>query len=291
MTILSDGGIIQAIASGAIEIDPYNPQEQIQPASYDVRASGQFRVFRNDGSTHIDPRQEQPTLTVPVEQVGDKPFVLHPGEFVLGSTVEKFRLGHNIVGRLEGKSSLGRLGLVIHSTAGFIDPGFDGTITLELSNAATLPICLWANMPIGQVSFQLLDKPCEVPYGDPRRKSKYQHQDTPTASKMHQNFEHVDGYPDTVKEAIFGVPQLHEAITVGPYMTPEEIAAERAAMGKPNILPPTPRANDHAEHPSYPSLESGRPIAHELRPFTEPPEVCICIDGSTDINCKVHGLA
>lgn len=236
--IISDGTLRALIDRGKIGVDPFDP-EAIQPASLDVRASGLFRVFRNDGSTHIDPREKQPDLTEAAQQEGDRPFVLHPGEFVLGSTVEFFRLPDDIVGRLEGKSSLGRLGLVIHSTAGFIDPGFEGTITLELSNAATLPICLWADMPIGQVSFQFLDLPCEIPYGDPRRKSKYQGQYKPTASKMHENWltnhpddpaapevvraiqrergemgsprvlpppQHVDGFPDTVEEAIFGVP-------------------------------------------------------------------------------------
>lgn len=253
--IISDGTLRLFVQRDVIGIDPFD-DEAIQPASYDVRASGLFRVFRNDGSTHIDPRIDQPTLTVPVEQIGDKPFVLHPGEFVLGSTIESFRLPRHIVGRLEGKSSLGRLGLVIHSTAGFIDPGFDGTITLELSNAATLPICLWANMPIGQVSFQFLDEPCEVPYGDPRRKSKYQGQIEPTASKMHENFSHHT----TMKEFI---------------------DREREELGKPNILPPATNVDDRP---------LGRPIPHELRPFTEPPEVCICIDGVTDILCAIHGM-
>lgn len=236
--IISDGSLRRLVREGMIGIHPFD-EDAVQPASYDVRASGMFRVFRNDGSTHIDPREDQPTLTVPVEQIGNKPFVLHPGEFVLGSTVESFGLPNHIVGRLEGKSSLGRLGLVIHSTAGFIDPGFIGTITLELSNAATLPICLWANMPIGQVSFQYLDQPCEVPYGDPRRKSKYQHQVTPTASKMHQNWETESATEEDPAGALVEVPFApHETITIGPEMTMEEIAIERAKMGGPKILPP-----------------------------------------------------
>lgn len=188
MSVLSDGTLRRLVEAGHLGIDPFDAT-QVQPASIDVHASGRFRVFRNNGSTHIDPREEQPDLTEETTQEGPLPFVLHPGEFVLGSTIERFRLPNNIVGRLEGKSSLGRLGLVIHSTAGFIDPGFDGTITLELSNAATLPICLWAAMPIGQISFQYLDQTCEVPYGDPKRNSKYQGQVDPTASQMHRNWE------------------------------------------------------------------------------------------------------
>lgn len=228
--IISDGTLRLCVQRDVIGIDPFD-DEAIQPASYDVRASGLFRVFRNDGSTHIDPRIDQPTLTVPVEQIGDKPFVLHPGEFVLGSTVESFRLPNHIVGRLEGKSSLGRLGLVIHSTAGFIDPGFNGTITLELSNAATLPICLWANMPIGQVSFQLLDEPCDVPYGDPRRKSKYQGQIDPTASKMHENFVDRSHYKEmspqelNVPNILPLPPGVSQEIAPGIHVaTPERVA-------------------------------------------------------------------
>lgn len=190
MSIISDGTLRHLVNMGQLGIDPY-VDGMVQPASIDVTASGIFRVFKNNGSTHIDPRFEQADLTEETRQEGEVPFVLHPGEFVLGSTVERFTLPNDIVGRLEGKSSLGRLGLVIHSTAGFIDPGFDGTITLELSSAATLPICLWAGMPIGQVSFQFLDRPCQVPYGDSRRRSKYQGQVSPTASKMHENWDKV----------------------------------------------------------------------------------------------------
>lgn len=197
MSILSDGTLHKLIGDGQLGISPFLP-ESVQPASIDVHASGLFRVFRNDGTTHIDPRFEQPELTEETRQEGEIPFVLHPGEFVLGSTVECFTLPNNIVGRLEGRSSLGRLGLAVHSTAGYVDPGFDGTITLELSNAATLPICLWAGMPIGQVSFQFLDQPCQMPYGDPRRRSKYQGQVNPTASKMHENWDKVEEAPTHV---------------------------------------------------------------------------------------------
>lgn len=187
MSVISDGTLRNLVEENQIGISPFDPS-QIQPASIDVHASGQFRVFRNNGATHIDPRQHQPELTEETTQEGDRPFVLHPGEFVLGSTIESFRLPDHVVGRLEGKSSLGRLGLVIHSTAGFIDPGFNGTITLELSNANSVPICLWTAMPIGQVSFQFLDEACELPYGHPQRNSKYQGQVNPTASEMHRNW-------------------------------------------------------------------------------------------------------
>lgn len=188
MSIISDGTLKQLIHRGELGIEPFSAK-MIQPASIDVCASGHFRVFRNDGITHIDPRLEQPSLTEETIQDGDEPFVLHPGEFVLGSTVERFRLPHHIVGRLEGKSSLGRIGLVVHSTAGYIDPGFDGTITLELSNLANIPIALWANMPIGQISFHFLDQPAERPYGSEGLNSKYQGQVKPTPSRMHENFD------------------------------------------------------------------------------------------------------
>lgn len=187
MSIVSDGTLLRLVASGQIGIDPF-VESMVQPASIDVTASGLFRVFRNDGTTHIDPRYEQADLTEETRQEGEIPFVLHPGEFVLGSTVERFTLPDNIVGRLEGKSSLGRLGLVVHSTAGYVDPGFEGTITLELSNSSTLPLCLWAGMAIGQMSFQFLDKPAEKPYGHPDRNSKYQGQSGPEPSRMHRNF-------------------------------------------------------------------------------------------------------
>lgn len=186
--IVSDGTLARLIASGEIGVDPYDPG-MIQPASIDVKASGRFRVFRNDNTTHIDPRLEQPNLTEETVVEGDEPFVLHPGEFVLGSTVERFTLPTHVVGRLEGKSSLGRIGLVVHSTAGYIDPGFEGTITLELSNLANIPIVLYADMPIGQISFHLLDHPADKPYGSPGLGSKYQGQVKPTPSRMHENFD------------------------------------------------------------------------------------------------------
>ena len=183
--ILSDGTIREAIAAGRIGIDPLL-DDGIQPSSVDVRLGGAFRVFANHRYPYIDVRQDQPELTELVE-AGEEPFVLHPGEFVLGSTLERITLPSDIVARLEGKSSLARLGLVIHSTAGFIDAGFDGDVTLELSNVATLPILLYPGMKVAQFAFFALDKPAERPYGSGATGSKYQGQAGPTASRYHLN--------------------------------------------------------------------------------------------------------
>jgi dCTP deaminase len=170
--IFSDRSIREAISAGVIEIDPYDPSH-VQPSSVDLRVGPGFRVFVNHRYSRIDPRSPQPDLTQLVEVDGEDPFMLHPGE---------------VVARLEGKSSLGRLGLLIHSTAGFIDPGFQGHITLELSNVATLPIAIYPGMLIGQISFYQLTTPAEVPYGSPQLGSKYQGQTGPTASRSHQDF-------------------------------------------------------------------------------------------------------
>ncbi len=183
--ILSDGTIREALASGRIGVDPI-ADDAIQPSSVDVRLAGAFRVFANHRYPYIDVRQDQPELTDLVE-VDDEPFVLHPGEFALGSTFERITLPPDVVARLEGKSSLARLGLVIHSTAGFIDAGFDGEVTLELSNVATLPILLYAGMKIAQFAFFSLDRPAERPYGSSATGSKYQGQRGPTASRYHLN--------------------------------------------------------------------------------------------------------
>ncbi len=183
--ILSDGTIREALAAGRIGIDPL-ADDAIQPSSIDVRLGHQFRVFANHRYPYIDVREQQPDLTELVE-AGDHPFILHPGEFVLGSTLERITLPADIVARLEGKSSLARLGLVIHSTAGFIDAGFDGDVTLELSNVATLPILLYPGMKIAQFAFFALDKPAENPYGKGASGSKYQGQAGPTASRYHLN--------------------------------------------------------------------------------------------------------
>ena len=190
--LLSDRDIKAAIAEGQLGIDPYDAA-LVQPSSIDVRLDRYFRVFNNARYTHIDPARQQDDLTTLVEPDGEEPFVLHPGEFVLGQTLERVKLPDDLVARLEGKSSLGRLGLVIHSTAGFVDPGFEGNLTLELSNLATLPITLYHGMPIGQISFMRMDGPVENPYGGRETGSKYQGQDEPTASRYYLNFDRSPG--------------------------------------------------------------------------------------------------
>jgi dCTP deaminase len=186
--ILSDRDIRAEIASGRIVIDPYTP-DAVQPSSVDLHIDRRFRVFRNTRYAFIDVRVDQPDLTELVEIIDDEPFILHPGEFVLGSTLERVALPDDLVARLEGKSSLGRLGLLIHSTAGYVDPGWDGNLTLELSNVANLPITLYHGMKIGQISFQRLTSPVEIGYGDERIGSKYRGQRDPTASLYHRDFE------------------------------------------------------------------------------------------------------
>jgi dCTP deaminase len=185
--LLSDTDLHKAIASGRLGISPFD-EAMLQPASIDVRLDRQFRVFENHRYAHIDPSREQPELTRLVEPEGDEPFVLHPGEFVLASTYEAVRLADDLAARLEGKSSLGRLGLVTHSTAGFIDPGFEGHVTLELSNVATLPLLLWPGMKIGQLAVFEMTGPSEYPYGSEERGSRYQGQRGPTASRSWQGF-------------------------------------------------------------------------------------------------------
>ena len=164
----------------------------VQPSSVDVRLDRFFRLFDNHKYQHIDPSLDQPDLTRLVEVDASEPFVLHPGEFVLGATYEVVTLPDDIAARLEGKSSLGRLGLLTHSTAGFIDPGFSGHVTLELSNVATLPITLWPGMKIGQLCFFRLSSPAEHPYGSDKYGSRYQGQRGPTASRSFQNFHRTD---------------------------------------------------------------------------------------------------
>jgi dCTP deaminase len=185
--IFSDRTIRESIDSGLIQIDPYEPSH-VQPSSVDLRVGSEFRVFVNHRYSQIDPRDPQPDLTQLIEVGPGEPFMLHPGEFVLGSTLERVKLGDEVVARLEGKSSLGRLGLLIHSTAGFIDAGWDGRITLELSNVATLPIAIHPGMKIGQISFYRMTTPADVPYGSPGLGSKYQGQTGPTASRAHRDF-------------------------------------------------------------------------------------------------------
>lgn len=189
--LLSDRDIRAEIESGRVGLDPYEPS-LIQPSSFDVRLDKYFRVFDNHKYAAIDPAVEQPELTRLVEVEPGRPFVLHPGEFVLGSTYESVTLPDDIAARLEGKSSLGRLGLLTHSTAGFIDPGFEGNVTLELSNTATLPINLWPGMKIGQLCFFRLSSPAENPYGSSVYGSRYRGQRGPTASRSFQNFYRID---------------------------------------------------------------------------------------------------
>jgi dCTP deaminase len=186
--VLSDRDIRAEITAGRIVIDPYVP-EAVQPSSIDLHLDRRFRVFKNSRYPYIDVREEQAELTELVEIAGDEPFILHPGEFVLGSTLERVALPNDVVARLDGKSSLGRLGLLIHSTAGFVDPGWDGNLTLELSNVANLPITLYDGMKIGQISFQRLSSPAEVAYGEASIGSKYRGQRDPTASLYHRDFE------------------------------------------------------------------------------------------------------
>ncbi len=187
LVIFSDRTIREALETGRIVVDPLRP-DYIQPSSIDLRVDRYFRVFENHRYPYIDPKQDQPDLTTEVSSEDDEPFILHPGEFVLGATLETVGLADDIVARLEGKSSLGRLGLLIHSTAGFIDPGFKGQVTLELSNVANLPIAIYPGMKIGQVSFYELTTPAEFPYGSSEAGSKYQGQTGPTASRIHHDF-------------------------------------------------------------------------------------------------------
>ncbi|MDO5681471.1 MAG: dCTP deaminase [Propionibacteriaceae bacterium] len=185
--LLSDRDIRARIAAGQIGLDPWTPS-MVQPSSVDVRLDRYFRVFENHRYPHIDPAEAQSELTRMVEPDSDDPFILHPGEFVLGSTLEMVTLPTDVAARLEGKSSLGRLGLLTHSTAGFIDPGFSGHVTLELSNMATLPIKLWPGMKIGQLCFFMLSSPAEEPYGSTVYGSRYQGQRGPTPSRSFLNF-------------------------------------------------------------------------------------------------------
>jgi len=186
--VLSDKTIRAEIDSGRIVIDPYD-ESLVQPSSVDVRVDNRFRVFQNSRYPYIDVRQPMEDLTELVEVEGDEPFILHPGEFVLGQTLERVTLPNDLVARLEGKSSLGRLGLLIHSTAGFVDSGFSGNLTLELSNVANLPITIYQGMPIGQMSFMRMDAPVDRPYGSEETGSKYQGQAEPTPSRFYLNFE------------------------------------------------------------------------------------------------------
>ncbi|MGB1749867.1 MAG: dCTP deaminase [Dehalococcoidia bacterium] len=186
--VLSDRSIREAIEAGTIKIEPYSDRD-VQPASVDFHLANTILVFRNSTLPYIDLRKDVPNLTEEVEITEEVPFMLHPGEFVLGSTLEKLTLPNDIVARIEGKSSLGRLGLMIHSTAGFIDPGWTGNLTLELANVSRLPITLYFGMRIGQISFQQMTTEVERPYGSKELSSRYQGQEVPTASRAHLDFD------------------------------------------------------------------------------------------------------
>lgn len=189
--LLSDRDIKAELGAGRIALEPFD-LAMVQPSSVDVRLDRFFRLFDNHKYPFIDPAEDQPELTRLVEVDSDQPFILHPGEFVLGSTFEQVSLPDDVAARLEGKSSLGRLGLLTHSTAGFIDPGFSGHVTLELSNVATLPIKLWPGMKIGQMCFFRLTSAAERPYGSSEYSSRYQGQRGPTASRSYLNFHRTD---------------------------------------------------------------------------------------------------
>ena len=188
MAVLSDRDIRAAMQAGRVRIDPYDPA-CLQPSSVDLHLDADFRVFRNNRYAFIDPRTPQPDLTELVSVEGDEPFILHPNEFVLGQTLEWVELPDDLVARLEGRSSLGRLGLLIHSTAGYVDPGWKGNLTLELSNVANLPIALYSGMKIGQISFFKMSSPVERPYGSRELGSRYQGQSSPTASLYSKDFD------------------------------------------------------------------------------------------------------
>ncbi len=185
--ILSDRSILESLAQGRIVIEPLS-DAAVQPSSVDLRLDATFRVFRNHTRQVIDVAEDQTDLTEEVKVVAGDAFILHPGEFALGATLERVAVSDDLVGRIEGKSSLGRLGLLIHTTAGFVDPGWDGYLTLELSNVANLPITLYPNMKICQISFMEMTTPAEYPYGADRLGSKYRGQRGPTPSRYHENF-------------------------------------------------------------------------------------------------------
>lgn len=189
--LLSDRDILKAHDLGHLELDPWTP-EMVQPASIDVRLDKYFRIFNDHEYTYVDPAEDQGSLTEQFEVQNGDPWILHPGEFILGSTWEYIKLDSTLAARLEGKSSLGRLGILTHSTAGFIDPGFEGHITLELSNVSTLPVKLWPGMKIGQMCFFELTSHSEFPYGAKHNGSHYQGQRGPTPSRSYVNFYKAD---------------------------------------------------------------------------------------------------
>jgi dCTP deaminase len=201
VSVLSDRDIAIALAGGRVKVEPYD-EDDLQPSSIDLHLDRSFRVFRNNRYAFIDVRAPQTDLTELLTVTDDEPFVLHPGEFVLGQTLEWVELPNDLVARLEGKSSLGRLGLLIHSTAGYVDPGWKGKLTLELSNVANLPIALYFGMRIGQISFFEMSSPVDRPYGSAGLGSKYQGQSEPTASAYFEDFERGRRGADTPKRSM-----------------------------------------------------------------------------------------
>ena len=237
--VLSDRTIRRLIDEGRIRIEPYE-QSLLQPSSIDVRVDRYFRVFHNARYPYIDVKEPQDDLTELVEVEGDSPFILHPGEYVLASTLERIRLPDDLVARLEGKSSLGRLGLLIHSTAGFIDPGWDGHVTLELSNVANLPITIYYGMTIGQLSFVQLSEPAETPYGSGELGSKYQGQKGPTPSRYWQNFA-SDASPATPPAGQSPAPASPDT-GGGRIQRSRGLSAPKRAVLRPASLAPLPPA-------------------------------------------------
>ncbi len=191
-SVLSDGTILESVTSGRIRIEPWDPR-MVQPASVDLRLGDSFRVFHNHRATAIDLREPPSNLTEEVVVPEGEAFVIHPGEFCLGRTLEWVRIPDDIVARIEGKSSLGRLGLIVHATAGFCDPGFEGTLTLELNNLTRVPIRLYPGLPIAQLSFMTLDRPARRPYGSPGLGSHYQGQRAATESRYEGGPARADG--------------------------------------------------------------------------------------------------
>jgi dCTP deaminase len=186
VTILSDGGIRMRIFIGDLGIEPFD-DKMVQPASVDFTLADTILVFNNHQVAALDPFDIPEGLHTAVTLTREQPFILHPGEFVLGATAERVSMPDDLVARCEGKSSLGRLGLQVHSTAGFVDPGFSGQVTLELSNVANFPLVLTPGMKVGQFAFETLDAPAQRPYGHPDLGSKYQNQSGPVASRYSEN--------------------------------------------------------------------------------------------------------
>ena len=245
--LLSDRDIKASIAEGRLGLEPYDAR-LVQPSSIDVRLDRFFRVFNNSRYTHIDPALQQDDLTTLVEPDGDEPFVLHPGEFVLGSTLEVVTIPDDLAARLEGKSSLGRLGLLTHSTAGFVDPGFSGHITLELSNVANLPITLWPGMKIGQLCMFRLSSPAEHPYGSAVYGSRYQDQRGPTPSRSYRNFTRAETRrPLTCTVAGGSAPaHLHDVLAASARLTSSPAPRRRRTAARVD----QPAGDQHQHDPA-----------------------------------------